>query len=109
MTITPNHKMILGGKWHAVFRVLSDNKFTDSAYPYLIVKDMDNAKIYKKVVFEKNVLMWLGKDANGERLLQALTAAERKRYTRRILKAVKTYHQDHYQEQLKDPHAVFIR
>ena len=100
---------LLGGKWHDVFRVLSDNKYTDSAFPYLVVKDMDNAKIYKKVVFEKNVLMWLEKGTNGERLLQPLTAAERKRYTRRILKAVKTYHQDHYQELLQDPNAVFIR
>ena len=100
---------LLGGKWHDVFRVLSDNKFADSAFPYLIVQDMDNKQTCKKVVFEKNELMWLGKGDNGEWILQPLTAAERKRYTRRILKAVKTYHNDHYRELLQDPNAVFIR
>ena len=97
---------LLGGKWYSVFKILLDNKFTDSDFPYLVVRDMDNKTIYRKIVFEKDGLMWLGKGDNGDRILQPLTAAERTRYTRRILKAVKTYHKDHYQELLRDPNSL---
>ena len=101
---------LLGGKYHSVFKVLSDNQRTDSDVTYLIVRDMDNKEIYKKVVFQKNCLLWLLEiDDNGEPTVHPLTATERKRYTRRILKAVKTYHHDHYLEMLRDPNVILIR